>query len=589
MGREMTMGEDMECLVKNGEDPKSRFDKKYMPTSLSSEDEQNDMKVKIQLERIKRYMDKEDKLKAALNKLYSTIWGQCSDQLQAALKYLNDFESKNDDKDIAWLLTELKRETAGIDAMGNKHVNYIKALRATLNLRQGNDESDEKYLKRMNASVEVLKLAGGGHVLASPDLIDMSGLTPTKQEESIESEKFLGALLLLNANPSRYASLNKELVHSAQLGIDNYPKSSSSTYELLCRRSGRYDTHGGGRGGHGSRYSDRSSSGGRHGGSRYGRSYEFFQQPSTSFPDGVTPVPGRDGTTIVAQCYRCQEWGHLANNCSSNTPRGRGNGGNEGQSGVGMMQVQMGLNFAHSENLIPKSWLLLDTCSTSSVTNNLDLVHAVRTCSKEEVLTVHTNGGTKSFSQLGHLRLLPLQVHYNPDSLANILCFDDVACIDGVYITIDTRSDHCFNVHYKDDVFTFKPCFEGLYYLDTSNLKSKCAVNNYSFLETVKGNKEYFTAQEIKGAENARLLQQQTGWPSTDNLKSYIKKQLLDNCRVTVDDVNRADIIFGPAEPTLEGKMIKKNPNGCKIKRVPLPLPILQHHKDLELFIDFFM
>jgi hypothetical protein len=101
MGCEMTMGKDMECLVKNGQDPKDRFDKKYIPKSLSEEDEKNDMKVKIQLEHIKQYMDKEDKLNAALSQLYSTIWGQCSDQLQAALKYLNDFETKNDDKDIA--------------------------------------------------------------------------------------------------------------------------------------------------------------------------------------------------------------------------------------------------------------------------------------------------------------------------------------------------------------------------------------------------------------------------------------------------------------------------------------------------------
>jgi hypothetical protein len=247
----------------------------------------------------------------------------------------------------------------------------------------------------------------------------------------------------------------------------------------------------------------------------------------------------------------------------------------------------MGLNFAHSESLIPKSWLLLDTCSTSSVTNNPDLVHNLRDCSKEEILTVHTNGSTKTFSQLGHLSLLPLQVHYNPDSLANIPCFDDVAHIDNVYITIDTCSNHSFKVHYQDAVYTFKPCYEGLYYWNTNTLKPKSAFNNYSFLETVKGNKEYFIAQEIKGAEESRLLQQHTGWPSTDNLKSYISKQLLDNCQVNVNDVNRADILFGPAEPTLEGNMIRKNPNGCKIKHIPLPLSIQEHHKDLELFIDF--
>ena len=142
--------------------------------------------------------------------------------------------------------------------------------------------------------------------------------------------------------------------------------------------------------------------------------------------------------------------------------------------------------------------------------NNLNLVHDIRNCSKEEILIVHTNGGTKIFLQLGHLSLLPLQVHYNPDSLANILCFNNVTNIKGMYITIDARSNCCFNVHYKEDVFTFKPCFEELYYLDTSNIKSNYTVDNYSFLETVQGNKEYFTAQEIKGVEDTRLLQKHT-------------------------------------------------------------------------------
>ena len=51
--------------------------------------------------------------------------------------------------------------------------------------------------------------------------------------------------------------------------------------------------------------------------------------------------------------------------------------------------------------------------------------------------------------------------------------------------------------------------------------------------------------------------------------------------------MNRANIVFELAEPTLEGKMIKKNPNGYKIKRVLLLLLIQQYYKDLELFIDF--
>ena len=67
------------------------------------------------MKKLDRYLSIEDELKECFSKLYSIIWGQCSNQLQAAIKYVQHFESKNNSKDINWLLNELKRETAGID------------------------------------------------------------------------------------------------------------------------------------------------------------------------------------------------------------------------------------------------------------------------------------------------------------------------------------------------------------------------------------------------------------------------------------------------------------------------------------------
>ena len=67
--------------------------------------------------------------------------------------------------------------------------------------------------------------------------------------------------------------------------------------------------------------------------------------------------------------------------CPAAVPRPRGSSSGGGQSGVNMMQVQMDLDFAQTGDPIPKSWLLLDTCSTSSVANNPDLVHGLRDCS----------------------------------------------------------------------------------------------------------------------------------------------------------------------------------------------------------------
>ena len=100
VGREFPNGDDIVCIIKSHKDPKPAFDKKHLPEELSEEDKKSDIKVKIQSERIKRYVVKEDELKSSLNKLYNIIWGQCSDQLQATVKFLNDYNTKEEGKDF---------------------------------------------------------------------------------------------------------------------------------------------------------------------------------------------------------------------------------------------------------------------------------------------------------------------------------------------------------------------------------------------------------------------------------------------------------------------------------------------------------
>ena len=87
----------------------------------------------------------------------------------------------------------------------------------------------------------------------------------------------------------------------------------------------------------------------------------------------------------------------------------------------------------------------------------------------------------------------------------------------------------------------------------------------------------------MKKAGEARALQRDIGWPSTAQYKYYISKQLINNSPITVDDINRAEYIFGPAKPLLEGKMTRVSPQACKIQRIPLPLPMLEIHFYLSL------
>ena len=56
-----------------------------------------------------------------------------------------------------------------------------------------------------------------------------------------------------------------------------------------------------------------------------------------------------------------------------------------------------------------------------------------------------------------------------------------------------------------------------------------------------------------------------------------------------VDDISRAVLLYGSPKPKLQGEMTRFKTKGVKIKILPLPFPISQHHKDLQLYIDLFV
>ena len=105
------------------------------------------------------------------------------------------------------------------------------------------------------------------------------------------------------------------------------------------------------------------------------------------------------------------------------------------------MSIHIGYLFTQGNTLfdIPDSWILLDTCSTCDVIKNPILVRNIHDCSKEDQLTAYTNGGAQHYSQMGRLILLPIDVHFKKNSMANILSFKSVAEIEGARIVMDTN------------------------------------------------------------------------------------------------------------------------------------------------------
>ena len=70
---------------------------------------------------------------------------------------------------------------------------------------------------------------------------------------------------------------------------------------------------------------------------------------------------------------------------------------------------------------IKHTWVLIDTCSTNSVSNNTGLVKEIRMIKNPKKLNVSTNGGLKIFDKKATLELFSVTVHFNQKSMEAIL------------------------------------------------------------------------------------------------------------------------------------------------------------------------
>ena len=399
---------------------------------------------------------------------------------------------------------------------------------------------------------QTLSIAGGGHILTSKAMLGKELKDASDDEIRSEREKFLAMCFVLRSNEVTYKKLLDDLKRSANLGRDEYPETLTAAFDLLVRESGEYDGT--------RRFFDMQERGGRGGRGRNG--FNFAQQgrggdfrnstyTRNNNSNSNEIVQGTDGELHPdVKCFGCNFSGHYRNKCPYVT-----------QSGAISMHV--GVVFANPGTFtIPDHWLLLDTCSTCNVAKNPDIVSKIRECIPGERLTAYCNGGKQLYNLVANLNVLPIEVHFKKNSMVNIVGMKLVSEIEGVCVTMDTKHDLGISVTLENgDFFTFEPYENGLYYLDLDKLvsssKTKSTVTNYSLLKTVKENKSYFTAQEIKGADMSREIQQYLHYPSTKTLKIYVNNNLITNCKITTDDINRAEIIYGPAVTYTQGHMTR--------------------------------
>ena len=463
------------------EDPDNTI-KSEEPAELSEEDQKLESKKWRWRKDLERHIERVSDLDDNKASLYGVIWGQCTNALQEVIKTDENYFSFAADFDCVWLLKKCKKISAGIDERGNKHYNLIKALVQFVNTRQHPLESNDSFRTRLDAAILTLELTGGKRMFCSEKLINAANPSePTDAEIKAEEQLFKAMFMIMKSDPNRFLQTQESLRSGVILGRDEYPKTVTAAFELLQKTCPEVPASNPNKGW------------------RFRRARNRFNNIVNGSPSFAqidsSLTPGQDGRShpnIV--CHLCQKRGHYRNQCPTDT-----------SNKIPKPQFCQYIMNQTVESGINKNWILLDTASTVSVSNNSKLVHDIRPCG-DDILTIVTGGGTHTFHHKATFNLLPISTHYDPSSLANIISMKDVASLPGAWVTMDTNIERAIVLHYGGSQLVFQECADGLYFLDASQMHhnhSNTSVNqyphNFQLVTTVADNCKLFTKREIKG------------------------------------------------------------------------------------------
>ena len=506
IGAEFRDGDDLGSLVRDLKDPVPDLISSYTPNKpTKGSDGYDTFEMKEWEMEQKMFIDRKMRLKSNMRKLYALVWGQCTQGLKSEIIGLKDYDENKKKADSKWLLEKIKVVSAGVDSTANVVVTYHKQFMNVSYFRQSQTESMEDYMNRFAAMVATVKLVGADNLWYCGQLHDVKMQNASEAQLKENEEKVKATFFFLHGDKIRFGAKIRELESAMHNGRDEWPTTVMGAYHMMVRTqeqliaiekgTNRYNRRGGGRGPSGGQFvQDGSPRGGRSEGRGYGgrgRGRGRFSPPPV--PEGVQLVPGLDGATLDLQCFKCNGWGHIAPNCPVVNPA---------TNNQLCQRLQLTQDGECAE--IPRSWVLLDTCSSNCTSNDARHVKNIKQCFRADRMTTSTNGGPRCFNKEGLLKIFPLKVFFDQTSMATILSYYEVSILPNVSIVVDTKEENTINVVVENEqcMYKFRPCGSGLYYVDMDALdyhyyelnltNNNQDVEPYSFVQSVTSNNFFY-------------------------------------------------------------------------------------------------
>ena len=494
--------------------------------------------------------------------------------MKAELKTSQRFKDIDKDQlDCITLLREVRAIAYEFESKKNIFATMDDAMRNFFNTNQHKGESLTEFKDRFDATIKALEYHGHNlghnlyliehelkirdidhHFVQENRLKTDDEMQWLKDAKESASEKMKAAAFIHRVDKNKYGQLIAELENAYTRGNDKYPTDLVSTFNVL---------------------------------SRYKRPVFVKKKQQHNRPMPTTDTPAQDNDVSFFQ----EETESTNNNDARTlnyddldaldfcfTNHGSEDGYNEGHD-------------KEPSTDIKTNWILLDCQSTCDIFCNRHLLKDVHTIPDDvRPLFCRSNGGLQISDQRGTIPGFGTTVWYNPNSLANILSLASVRKV--CRVTMDTNIENAIFVHKKDGtIMKFSASSKGLYYYEVpKTVKSKTSVDAYLFLiKTVDGNKAQFTQRELEGAEHARKIYALTNSPSRANFTSIVRRNLLHNCPITVEDVNHMYYIHGEDISVIKGKTTKRQPlHVPDFIPTPLPTDMIKLHGDVTLCADIF-
>ena len=563
--------------------PASKSESEKYLREAENADRRDEVKLLYGIQ-LKSFAEREKDLSQNLTILWATIIGQCTPALQEEVHGEPDYVSKSSIFDSVWLLKSLQKITAGANKTTNKYHSAFKANKKFYSTQQNANEGIDEFYNRFENAKDLVILFQANVVDIDALLVD-ERISHSAATKETTMQKYLAVALIMNANKVKYESLWNKLENDLLVGTDSYPKTIGAATHLLtnwkpavapnARPNNNQDRRPG-------------PNSGAPPVTFVGTEWAALEPLPTNRDfsalagfDSARPTlaPSRKpphNISAAIECVKCKQHGHYATACPFEIPTAAHQHFQFTRPSVQLNQTQL-------DNILVPGSIIVDSGSTFNCFRERDLISDIQPC---ESFNTFSNGGGMTYKYKGTLSAFKeLTCYYNPECLVNIISLDLLQA--KYHTTFDSEKKNAFTVEISDKLtITFEGFGSGLYFV---NLNKSINAYPLSLLNTVKENKQFYNKREIEGAEAARAQQGQIGWPSDQQYYEIIRDNLLINSKATLDDLRRAEHIYGgPAVDLLKGKTVYKPVNtSASIARIPLPPIILKAHPSDDLDIDF--